>query len=383
MRFGSTFGASNYVDFPTVPPTIGASTPFTVAWTQEPRATSAYSTILNVNFGTAGVHNSFVIYLSAADSSYYFTAGPRTPGAAHSWATAAGPVTNGALDRYVLRGAAGSQSTTGSDWTLYRNGIIVARGTSTTYGANTAGGFRIGALLGATDVFEGLIGEMRLWSRALSDQEMAAESTLLGSMELYAPLARRVFVGAAGGAALQGAGTAAATGQGTLTVTSQLAGTGTTPATGSGTLTAQAALASQASATASGQGTLTVQAQLAGTGIAQASGQGTLTTGTSGAVLQSSASSSSSGQGTLTVQAQLQTLLAIAQAQASATLTVRCVLAGSASAAASGVATLSTVGPAVAGLAEPAFGRTVATGTRRAGSGQVAALLRRIGGNSL
>jgi len=168
--------------------------------------------------------------------------------------------------------------------------------------------------------------------------------------QLFKPLRIWVPVAAvASGAALQGRGTSAATGQATLTVTSNLTGTGNTPATGSGTLTVQAALASQASSTAAGQGTLTVQAQLTGTGNTQATGQATLTTGGSGAVLQSSASSSAYGQGTLTVQAQLQTLLAIAQAQASATLTVRSQLQGVGLVSASGSGVLSTVGALLVG----------------------------------
>lgn len=180
------FGTGQYLDYPATPPAIGATTPFTVAWTQQPRATSAYSTVLEVNFGSGT--QSFVIYLAAADSSYYFTAGPRVPSGAQSWSSAIGAVTNGVLDRYVLRGAGGSQSTTSSDWTLYRNGVVVTRGTATTYGSVTSAAFRIGALAnGGPDVFEGLIGDMRMWSRALSDQEMGAESMLAGAAELYAP----------------------------------------------------------------------------------------------------------------------------------------------------------------------------------------------------
>lgn len=195
------FGSSNYADFPVVPARIGTTTPFTVAWTQEPRATSGYSTILNVNFGTAGADTAFAIFLSASDATYYFTAGPRASSGAHSWSVAAGAVANDRLDRFVLTGAGGPSSTTASDWTLRRNGELVTRGTTTAYAGNTSASFRIGALETAGDhPFEGLIGDMRMWSRVLSDDEAEVESTIDGALELYAP--RRIWVpfSAGGGA---------------------------------------------------------------------------------------------------------------------------------------------------------------------------------------
>lgn len=183
-----SFGTSSYADF-TPPPQIGANTPFTVAWTQEARSTSGYSTILNVNFGTAGAHNGFLIYEGTVADVYRMSAGPQAVGGAHSWATAIGAVTNNRLDRFVLRAAAGSQSTTGSDFTLWRNGVLISRDSSSSFAANTSAGAKIGTRMGgAPDPWEGAILDMRLWARVLSDDESANESQQARVGELYEPL---------------------------------------------------------------------------------------------------------------------------------------------------------------------------------------------------
>lgn len=184
---GLLFGTSNYADF-VRPSEIGPDTPFTVAWTQEARSTSGYSTVLNVNFGTATVHYQFVIYQGVTVDAYSFSAGPRLSNGAHSWATAIGTVTNNRLDRFVLRATAGSQSLTSSDFTLWRNGVLIAQNTKTTYSVNQTAGARIGARAdGAGDPWEGAILDMRMWSRILSDDEAARESTQEFVGELYTP----------------------------------------------------------------------------------------------------------------------------------------------------------------------------------------------------
>lgn len=210
------FGASNYADF-TAPARIGATTPFTIAWTQEARSTSAYSSIVHINFGTAGADRPFLIYQSASDANYYFAAGPSSGSNQARWATAIGAVTNNRLDRYVLRCAGGSQSTTLTDYTLYRNGQLVTRdGTGIVFGGLTTGGFRIGALLTGSDPWEGLIGDLRLWGRLLSEEESAEESLVDQVLVLYEPQRIWVPVSAAGGGAfalVMGQGSYALTGQ--------------------------------------------------------------------------------------------------------------------------------------------------------------------------
>lgn len=184
---GLLFGTSNYADF-VQPSEIGPNTPFTIAWTQEARSTSSYSTILNVNFGTAGTHNGFLIYEGTVADVYRMSAGPQAVGGAHSWATAIGAVTNNRLDRFVLRAAAGSQSTTGSDFTLWRNGVLISRDSSSSFATNTSAGAKIGTRIGGTpDPWEGAILDMRMWARVLSDDEAARESTQEFVGELYTP----------------------------------------------------------------------------------------------------------------------------------------------------------------------------------------------------
>lgn len=188
--YHSHFGTSNYADF-VVPPEIGPTTPFSVAWTQDAIATSAYSTILRVNFGTAGTHKGFVIYQSASDANYYLCFGPQngTAGGTPLYA-GGGAVTNGRRDRFCLTLPNGSQNTASAS--LSRNGENVSSSGSTTLGNVTTAGFRIGALDTAGDPWEGLIGDFRIWSRALNDTEKEAESIFEESLLLYAP--RRIWV---------------------------------------------------------------------------------------------------------------------------------------------------------------------------------------------
>lgn len=166
------FSTSNYLDFTSRPKNIGATTPFTIAWTQEPRSTTGFSTIININLGTPATHNSFLIYQTVtADSPARFTAGPRVAGGAHSWSASVDVLVNNRLDKFVLICAGGSQSITGSDYTLYRNGILMSRGGSVNFAANTAACFRIGALDNAGDPWEGIIGNVHIWSRVLTETE--------------------------------------------------------------------------------------------------------------------------------------------------------------------------------------------------------------------
>lgn len=183
------FGTSNYADYPTVPPQIGATTPFTIAWTQDARATAGASTILQINFGTAGTHKRFLIYQSASDANYYFSAGPQTGAASANLWNSIGAVANDRRDRFCLTVNSGSQS---ASMVLYRNGAAVSISGATTFANDTAAGFRVGALSTAADPWEGAIGDLRMWSRVLSDTEQERESTQLGAMELYAP--RRIWV---------------------------------------------------------------------------------------------------------------------------------------------------------------------------------------------
>jgi hypothetical protein len=88
------FGSGQYLDFPAAPVGIGPTTPATVAWVQEHRATSAQSTVLHVQLGTVGADSPLLIYQSASTAAYYFTAGPsRGASSAHSWSSAIGAAT--------------------------------------------------------------------------------------------------------------------------------------------------------------------------------------------------------------------------------------------------------------------------------------------------
>jgi hypothetical protein len=188
----ASFASGRYLDFQ-APAAIGPTTPATIAWTQEPRNTVSNSTILHLQTGTAGSTKAFLIYQSTTGT-YNFTAGPSS-GTAHanSWSAAAGAPTNNRRDAFVLSSAGGLTSTTGTDWTLYRNGILLARGTNTSFTNVTSAGFRVGALLSGGDPWEGLIGDLHMWARVLTEQEAVSWSANVNQLfeprSLYIPTA--------------------------------------------------------------------------------------------------------------------------------------------------------------------------------------------------
>lgn len=188
------FGASNYASFPEVPAEITPTTPFTIAWTHEPRTPSAFGTVITVKFSTVPSDYSFVVYTGVSADVYRFSAGPRGGGSAtgHSWDTTVGALTDQQLDRFVLSSAGGPNSSTAGDWQLWRNGVLLSRTASATFTAFTTEQFFVGARETGADPFEGLIGDLRMWSRVLTAGESEEESTVQGGWALYAP--RRVFI---------------------------------------------------------------------------------------------------------------------------------------------------------------------------------------------
>lgn len=166
------FGASNYADF-TVPPTLDGNKPVTIAWVQEPRSTSAYSTILNIR-PAVNAGNAFLIYEATANAEYSLAIGNRNgTGCAANFHTTVGVVTDWRLDFYVATNAVGMNDTSGTlgNFALWRNGVKLAPGGASTFGLNVKASFRVGALDSGSDPFEGLIGGMTIWQRVLSDPE--------------------------------------------------------------------------------------------------------------------------------------------------------------------------------------------------------------------
>lgn len=192
------FGASNYADF-TAPVGLASSTPFTVAWTQEPRSTSGFSTVLNIL--PTGAANAFLIYQSDSNASYYFAAGPRS-GTVPLF-DAVGAATNGVSDRFVLTGASGMGSGFAVGYTLFRNGVKMTTATTTAFGVNSTASFRIGAIDTGSDNFEGLLGNMSIWGRVLTDGE--AIKWCINPYGIYVPPERDVWLAseAAGSIAAQ------------------------------------------------------------------------------------------------------------------------------------------------------------------------------------
>jgi Concanavalin A-like lectin/glucanases superfamily len=189
-----TFGTSNYLDLPTVP-ALGTTSSATFAWTQEPRATSAYSTVLQINFGVGT--NAFLIYQSASDANYQLAVGPAGNGGGNNGSAAnfaVGSATNNALDRFVLVASSGVLSYFPSTYTLWKNGVKLPAATNTTFGSTTSAVARIGATSAGGDPFEGLLGNLHIWNRSLTDFEAAAWSRPGGEFSLLTPRTQRIWV---------------------------------------------------------------------------------------------------------------------------------------------------------------------------------------------
>lgn len=168
------FGTSNYLDLPNISGLTG-SMPLTIAWTQQADGTSSYSNILA--WKPEGASNSFAIFLAASDPSYYFTAGPRG-GSVASFAT--GALTDGVLDNYVLLILSGTDTIpTGPGdgfYRLFRNGVEVSRTSNSSTSSFSSAVFRLGALEDGSNPFEGAIGNLHIWRRALTASEAIAWS---------------------------------------------------------------------------------------------------------------------------------------------------------------------------------------------------------------
>lgn len=160
------FGTSNYVDYPIVPKAITTTTPCSIAWTQEPRSPSSYSTILHANFGSGT--SAFIIY-EGSDSSYQMAIGPRSGGFVAVFST--GIPVNNQLDKFCLLMSAGPNSSDRATFRLFRNGVEISQTAPQVFGGYTGATMRIGAREGGADPFEGIIGNLHIWSRVLTDTE--------------------------------------------------------------------------------------------------------------------------------------------------------------------------------------------------------------------
>lgn len=197
------FGTSSYADF-AAPASFNGSLPFTIAWVQQPISPAGYSTVLDVR-PPVNSAKSFLIYQSAADTSYQFVVGPRDGGSTGKQARfAMGLQTDGLLDVYVLVAPAGLATATAS-YVLYRNGVKQAAAVAESpFGNASHTGMRVGGVLGSPgDPFEGALGGLTIWQRSISDAEAALFSR--NPSAIYAAQ-RRIytpgFTVSAGGAAV-------------------------------------------------------------------------------------------------------------------------------------------------------------------------------------
>ena len=275
------FGSSNYLTFNDPPTITSATQPVTFSWVSEGRATSAYSAILH--WKPPGASQAFLIYRAAGDSAYQFAAGPG--GSSSVFTAATGLQGNGTPERFVLVCLGGMAATGSANYKLFRNGVQVAAGSNTTFGASTSAVARIGALGSGSDPFEGLIANLAIFNRALTDSEAASLSAnpwqiYAGRRPLYLPES------AGGGAAeLAGAATVSVTAAAELSTGIQLAGDATLSITATGELSdlsAGAELAGDASVGITASAALTTGIALAGAATLSITASASLSTGSGG-----------------------------------------------------------------------------------------------------
>lgn len=349
------FFSANRADFPLLPLGIGLNTPFTLAWTQEPRSGSAYSALLVVNFGTAGTDHQFTIYQSTSDASYSMVTGPLGAGSSASNTprfSGIGVATNERLDRFVLQCSGGSQSVTTGDYVLWRNGERFTTSATAVISAYRTAAFRIGALSDAGDPFEGLIGDMRMWSRVLSDGEAEEESTVHGSWALFEPQRIWVPVSTVGGGdvTVSLSGSQSSSGAGSLGPASSVGVSGSSVSSSAGSITAALSVSVSGASAASAAGTLAPSLSVALSGASASASAGTVSTGNDVAV-------SLSGQQATTAAGSLGVAVQVALSGASTAAAAGAVvpgislsLSGSAATAYAGTITPSVNNDVVVGL---------------------------------
>lgn len=185
------YTSAGYADFTVQGPldTIGPTTPFSIAWIQEPRATSSYSTV--INFKTSSMTTSFLIYQAVADGSYNFIMGPRASTNCAGFSSAVGGNVDGRMDYYVLIGYGGPSSTTPANWILYANGRRFTALSQAPFGGDSTAGLRIGRYLGGAggDSFEGALGHFTIWNRAINEGE--AYRLSVNPFQIYTPVTQR------------------------------------------------------------------------------------------------------------------------------------------------------------------------------------------------
>jgi hypothetical protein len=186
------FSSGNYVDF-TNPPGVSGTTPITIAWTQDPRAHASYSCLLA--WKPTGATNQFLIYQSSTDSNYAMAIGPRSFAAQFSPST--GLVTDFRLDHFAVTLLAGTESSTATDYVLWRNGVRFTTASTIAFSGGTSNVFRVGAMSDGSDPFEGLIGNFHIWNRVLTDSE--AQEWTRNPFITRAPRRRTLWEAAAGG----------------------------------------------------------------------------------------------------------------------------------------------------------------------------------------
>lgn len=177
---GPMYGTGSYVDF-AAPATLDATKPTTVAWEQQPRASTAYNTILFIRPPVNSTHG-FLILEAFSDSSSYFIAGPRSGSNGPNFSASIGSATSLRCDRFVLTLAAGMGNGAVGNYVLWRNGVRYTTAATGALSANTTAGFRFGANDAGNNPHEGYIGRPRIWQRVLTDEECAAWS--LGEIDV-------------------------------------------------------------------------------------------------------------------------------------------------------------------------------------------------------
>lgn len=169
------------LDF-TPPDGVTSTTPVTFCWIQEGRLVSGDSTVLS--WKAPGATYSFLIYQHASNAAYYFVVGVRNSSSQISFGAATGPLTNFKSNTFVLVLENGMDSKVGVR--LWRDGVELAGvdpGAGSNFAQSTVAVAKIGNLSGNNSGFDGLLGNVGIFNRALTPAEAASLSS--NTWQLY------------------------------------------------------------------------------------------------------------------------------------------------------------------------------------------------------
>lgn len=160
------FNGSQYLDYPAFGPELPVGGPATIAFIDQAIAPTGYG--CTIDFLPYGASLEVVIYQGSGG--YNFVVGPRN-GGAPEFSTSITPPTDGVNRRMLVRCSTNLGSSATADWNVFYGQSKFTTSSTTALSGGGASLNRWGAFSTGGDQWEGALGQMAIWNRALSDAE--------------------------------------------------------------------------------------------------------------------------------------------------------------------------------------------------------------------